>query len=246
MTEHSANPLKGPEFQPLYQQVQQLILKQIVEGHWRPGEALPSEFQLADQFGVSQGTVRKALNALTDDRVLFRRQGVGTFVSEHTLQQTLFHFFHFVADGGTPELPHAQLQKCSLVEADAYQSAQLQLTPGSLLIRLDRIRILRGRPCIREQIFLPEALFSGLADLAELPHSLYHFYQHQYGITVHKAIDRIKAALADAADSQVLDLQQGEPILLVERVARSLDGRPVEFRISRTCSQKLHYLVELN
>ena len=92
--------LSGPSlaFQPLYQQVAEYIKQLIVERRWQPGEMLPSEFKLADEFNVSQGTVRKALTLLTDTKIVTRRQGVGTFVSEHTAQDALFRFFplHFV------------------------------------------------------------------------------------------------------------------------------------------------------
>lgn len=88
--------LGGPSlaFQPLYQQVAEYIKQLIVERRWQPGEMLPSEFKLADEFNVSQGTVRKALTLLTDTKIVNRRQGVGTFVSEHTAQDALFRFFH--------------------------------------------------------------------------------------------------------------------------------------------------------
>ena len=79
---------------------------------------LPNEFQLAEEFGVSQGTVRKALNSLTDAKVLTRRQGVGTFVSEHTAQHGLYRFFPLVADGKNPELPKAQQVSLKLEDAD--------------------------------------------------------------------------------------------------------------------------------
>ncbi|WP_243410235.1 GntR family transcriptional regulator [Pokkaliibacter plantistimulans] len=242
----ATSPSSGPQYQPLYKQVQQLITQYIIEGRWKAGEMLPSEFQLADLFGVSQGTVRKALNAMTDEHILFRRQGVGTFVSEHTLQQTLFHFFHIVADGGTPELPNAQLRGMSKIAADQRIAAALNLTEGSPVIRIDRLRAMHGKPCIREEILLPHALFGDLHLLPELPHSLYHFYQQQYQVNVHKACDRIKADLANADDAAALDIPPGAPVLVVERIAKALDGKPVEYRTSRVRSDDFHYLVELN
>ena len=80
------NKLSNPSlaFQPLYKQVEEHVTQLIVEQRWKPGEMLPNEFALAEEFGVSQGTVRKALNSLTQAKILTRRQGVGTFVSEHT------------------------------------------------------------------------------------------------------------------------------------------------------------------
>lgn len=236
----------GPQFQPLYRQVQQLITERIVEGEWKPGEMLPSEFQLADLLGVSQGTVRKALNALTEEHVVYRRQGVGTFVSEHTLQKLLFHFFHFKDDEGVAEFPNAELKDIELIEADEEIAAALELPPGAPVLRIHRVRTLGDRPCIRELIFLPHEIFGDLHKENSLPHSLYHFYQTAFNVTVHKAVDRIKATLADQEDAVQLSVEVGHPLLQVARVARALSGCIAEYRISRADSEHLHYLVELN
>ena len=86
--------VEAPRAQPLYAQVRARMMQRLIAGQWRPGEMLPSEFRLADLFGVSQGTVRKALDALAADNVVVRRQGRGTFVAEHDQHRALFHFFH--------------------------------------------------------------------------------------------------------------------------------------------------------
>ncbi|GAB3487760.1 GntR family transcriptional regulator [Marinomonas epiphytica] len=237
----------SPTFKPLYQQVQELITERIVEGIWKPGEMLPSEFQLADLLGVSQGTVRKALSALTEENVLFRRQGVGTFVSEHTLQQMLFHFFHFKSDNGdVTELPNAQKLTIELVPANAELTEIFQLTSGEELIEIHRVRFINESACIRELIYLPRRYFAAMKLNEKLPHSLYHFYQQQFNITIHKAVDRIKAVPANQKDQDILNVELGQPLLEVARTARSLDGKMVEYRLSRANTEHLHYIVELN
>ena len=84
------------EFQPLYAQVKNLLVKRIGSGAWKPGELLPSEYELAAEYNVSQGTVRKAMMALEADRLIVRRQGRGTYVARHSSDDTLFHFFRMV------------------------------------------------------------------------------------------------------------------------------------------------------
>ena len=86
------SPLK-----PLYQQVDNIIRQRLIDGVWEPGDALPSEVQLASELKVSQGTVRKALNDMVAENLLFRRQGLGTFVSEHTERRSLFFYFNIVS-----------------------------------------------------------------------------------------------------------------------------------------------------
>ena len=83
-------------FQPLYAQVKALLIRRIASGEWKPGVMIPNEFQLAGEFNVSQGTMRKALNALETSGLIVRHQGRGTYVAQHTRERSLFHFFRIV------------------------------------------------------------------------------------------------------------------------------------------------------
>jgi len=233
------------KFQPLYRQVQEHLTQLVVERHWKPGEVLPNEFELAKRFNVSQGTVRKALNALTDAKVLVRRQGIGTFVSEHSGQQALYRFFPVVADGKSPELPAADVLSLKLKTPTAEVSESLALAPGENVFLLARRRILNNETCLLEDIFLPERLFKGLLEEEEIPHTLYHFYQLRFSLTVHNTTDKIKAVLARASDAKLLGVARGQPLLKFTRLTYSLDGKRMEYRINRCRSDRYHYLVEL-
>lgn len=244
------NKLSGRSlaFQPLYKQVEEHVTQLIVEQRWKPGDVLPNEFQLASEFGVSQGTMRKALNALTDAKILTRKQGVGTFVSEHTGHSGLYRFFPLIGDGKKPELPHAQLDKVSLIEASDEVKQALEHTDDTPLkvVELKRRRILDDAFCILETIYLPQPMFAGIETLEEIPHTLYHFYQTDFGMTVHKTSDSIKAVLATQECADLLDIQKGEPLLKVTRVAHSLNGKAMEYRISLCRTDNYHYLVNLD
>ena len=235
------------EFKPLYQEVQQTITDKIIAGDWKPGEALPSEFQLADLLGVSQGTVRKALNALGESNIVFRRQGVGTFVSDNNLKEMLFHFFHYKCnDGKEKGLPSAKLINIELIKAEKELAAKLDLAADDKVIKIIRIRNIDKQACIAEQIYLPHCYFKDLEQLDTLPNSLYHYYQEHFNIIVNKASDKIRAVIATKTDQDLINVVIGSPLLEVARIAKALDGRVVEYRISRVDSEQLHYLVELN
>lgn len=243
----SSSNQNKPVFKPLYQEVQQLITQKIIAGEWKPGEILPSEFQLADLLGVSQGTVRKALNALGEANVIYRRQGVGTFVSENTLKDMLFHFFHFkFNDGQERGLPTAEMIKMELINAKEDIARELELTHQDKVIKITRIRKIDNKPCINEQIYLPHCYFGELYQRDALPNSLYHFYQETLNITINKASDKIRAVIANEKDHHLIGVPVGSPLLEVSRVAITLDGKIAEYRISRVDSDKLHYLVALN
>lgn len=236
----------GPSFQPLYKQVEEYMTQLLIEQRWKPGEILPNEFKLAEEFNVSQGTVRKALNGLTVAKVLQRKQGVGTFVSEHAEQNALYRFFPLVADGEKPELPTSETLFQKVIPAPLDVAENLELNKNEKVIFFSRRRKINDEVCILEDIYLPEKYFKGFMKEKEIPHTLYHFYQTDYHHTVHAISDKIKAVLANEADAKELQIKINEPLLCFTRVAKSLNGKLIEYRITRCRSDKYHYLVNSN
>ncbi len=231
-------------FRPLYRQVRELLLRRLAEGVWQPGQLLPSEGQLAAELGVSQGTVRKALDALTADRLLVRRQGRGTFVAEHDEQRILFHFFKLMPDEGAPSFPQSRMLAVTEATADASERERLALDAGAGVVRVRRLRSLSGITAIVEDIVLPEAAFPGIAGL-ELPNNLYGLYAARFGVTVGRAQERLKAVPLSAADAALLGTAEGTPALQIDRIAQDLDQRPVEWRLSLCLTDRLHYRSDL-
>jgi len=240
-----SGPAETPRARPLYAQVKTLMLQRLIGGEWRPGEMLPSEFQLADRFGVSQGTVRKALDELAADNVVVRRQGRGTFVAEHDLHRELFHFFHLVGPDGARRLPESRLVSVRRGLADRSEADALALARGVPVFRVRRVRSLDALPVIAETIAVPQALFPDLADMREVPNTLYDLYERRYGITIARAVERLSAVAADQRDAKLLGIASGTPLLEIDRIALALDGNPVEWRVSRCLTAAHHYQVEL-
>ena len=236
---------EAPRAQPLYAQVKALMMQRLIAGQWRPGEMLPSEFQLADDFGVSQGTVRKALDELAAENVVVRRQGRGTFVAEHDDHRALFHFFHLVGPDGKRRLPESQLISVRKGLAGRMEAGRLGIGRGAPVIRIRRVRCLDGRPAIAETITVPQKLFPDLADIREVPNTLYDLYERRYGVTIARAVERLAAVAADEPDAKLLDITPGAPLLEIDRTALALDGTPVEWRVSRCLTATHHYRVEL-
>ena len=75
---------------PLYSQVRELLTRRVIDGQWTPGQLIPSEHRLAGEMGVSQGTVRKAVDEMVASNILVRQQGKGTFVSTHERRRAQF------------------------------------------------------------------------------------------------------------------------------------------------------------
>src|SRR5687768_8590360 len=105
-------------FRPLYRQVRDVLVKRIAEGVWHPGQALPSETEIALDLGVSQGTVRKALDEMAADNIVIRRQGRGTYVAKHDDERILFQFFKLIPDSGERSFPDSRTQDVAQVHDD--------------------------------------------------------------------------------------------------------------------------------
>lgn len=232
-------------FRPLYRQVRDRLIRNLVDGVWAPGDALPSEMQLAADLGVSQGTVRKALDAMAAENLVVRRQGRGTFVAQHDEERILFQFFKLVPDSGAPSFPDSRVLALSQGRADANERAILALTPGSRVIRIKRVRSIENRPVIAEAITLPAALFPDLAGMA-VPNNLYGLYAMHYGITIANTQEKLKAVGASPDDAAILGVTPGTPVLRIDRLALALDKTPVERRLSICLTRDLHYLSDLS
>jgi GntR family transcriptional regulator len=235
-----------PGYRPLYRQVYDIMVRKVAQGVWRPGASLPSEQNLAKEMGVSQGTMRKVLDALTAENLLERRQGKGTFIAENTQERTLFRFFRIARPGGKRMTPERVDETVKLRASRALERTKLGLARTDKVVEIVRTRHIEKVPSVHETIVLPAPLFPGIEKRASLPNSLYSIYQSDYGLNIVAAHEELSAQLATAADQEELGIPKGGPILVIERLAVSLQDQKVEWRISRVRSSDLVYAVTLN
>ncbi|MCY0092532.1 GntR family transcriptional regulator [Hoeflea ulvae] len=232
-------------FKPLYAQVRERLMRRLVDGDWTPGMLLPSEMELARQLNVSQGTVRKALDSMTADNLLLRRQGRGTYVAEPEESRMLFQFFRLSPDQGSPSFPDSRVLSTGKAKPTRTEIASLKLEKTDEVFRIERIRSLSGQPILIETITLPAGRFPDFDHLTIIPNNVYRLYSERWGITIGSAEERLKAISASSRDAVKLGCHIGEPLLLISRVARDLEDRPVELRWSRCISRDIHYAVNL-
>ncbi len=234
--------------QPLYARVKSLITRRIASGEWKPGSLIPNEFQLAAAFNVSQGTVRKALIAIEAERLIVRRQGLGTYVARHTRERSLFHFFRIVDLKDRKFEPWSEALALKTISATRKLAQQLEIEPGTPLTYITRMRTLDAVPAIVESIYVPTHLLPGLQIEigAQMIDEMYVIYQERYGITIAHASERIAAVLATPEDHKILGIEEGLPLLEITRVARDVVKTAIELRISRCRSDLFRYVSELN
>ncbi|WGR62002.1 GntR family transcriptional regulator (plasmid) [Paracoccus ferrooxidans] len=230
---------------PLYAQVRDQLTRRLVSGEWAPGMLIPSEHELARQLRVSQGTVRKALDAMTMDNLLVRRQGRGTFVSQPEDPKLLFQFFRLTADGKEAEFPLSQMLGNAEVPAPQEVAEPLGLAEGAPVVRIERVRLMAGAPVINEVLWLPAARFAGLAGLDGIPNNIYKLLSAKWGVTIARADEQLRATLADAQDAARLGCAVGYPLIAIQRIAYDLEDKAVELRQSRCLTDAVHYSVSL-
>jgi GntR family transcriptional regulator len=231
-------------FRPLYRQVKDAFVKRMADGIWPAGHLLPSETMLALEVGVSQGTVRKALDELEGENLVVRQQGKGTFVAQHDEKRILFQFFKLVPDDGIARFPDSVVLEAGVHAATREERGGLQLAPGAKVARVRRVRAIDGVPMILETLSLPDDLFPGITD-EPVPNSLYAYYAERFGVTIAHAREQLKAVTLTQEEGAILGRPAGHPALSVQRVAQALDARAVEWRISLCLTDNAHYLAHM-
>lgn len=247
----SAQPPQAPAFSPLYQQIKGLILQSLQTGEWRPGEAIPSEMDLAARYRVSQGTVRKAIDELAADNLLVRRQGKGTFVSTHAEQHVQYRFLRLMPDSGDlqSEGPAERvIIDCKRLRASAEIARALALRTGDSVLQARRVLSFAGKPTILEDLWLPGGPFKGLTAerLSQYHGPMYALFETEFGVRMVRAEEKIRAILPDAAQSALLKIPKNTPLLSVERIAYTYNDVPMELRRGLYLTDTHHYRNELS
>jgi GntR family transcriptional regulator len=231
-------------FRPLYQQVREMFLRRIADGTWMPGGTVPNEQALAAELGVSQGTVRKALDSLAADHLVERRQGRGTFIAEVTPARSLFKFFRIARPGGERLTPASERASVGRRRATRLERERLGLTANEHVVAIARVRRVDDLPAIRETIVVSLKRFPDL-DKTPIPNTIYALYQSRYGINIASASEELRAVAAGREDTRALNVAPGTPLLEIDRTAFDIDGKPVELRLSRCDTRHLVYVVTL-
>lgn len=226
---------------PAYMRLQRLLRQRLASGELGPGQALPSERDLAVQLAVSRVTVRKALAGLVQDGVLVPRRGAGTFVAERIVKP-LSKITSFTEDLRARGLnPRSVFLERSLGEVTPEEAMALNLSPGSRVVRLHRLRYAGEAPLAVEHSAIPQAI---LEDPARVTDSLYATLE-ALGCRPVRALQRLRAVNLSAEHARLLQLPQGSAALALERRSFLADGRLAEFTRSWYRGDAYDFVAEL-
>jgi GntR family transcriptional regulator len=233
----------APKFSPLYAQIQALITASLSSGDWKPGESIPSEGYLAKRYGVSQGTVRKAIDAMAADNLLVRRQGKGTFVATHAEARAQFRFLRLAPDDDRDEASTSRILSCRRIRAPADIARHLGLRAGDGVVAIRRVLSFDGVPTVLDDIWLNGTVFRGLTAerIAAHPGPLYGLFESEFATPMTRADEKIRAVAAEAEPAAILGVPLAAPLLSVERVSMTYGDRPVELRRGLYSTTSHHY-----
>ncbi|WP_109477396.1 GntR family transcriptional regulator [Paraburkholderia sp. C35] len=227
-----------------YKEVKNAMLAALASQEWKGGEAIPSERKLSERFGVSIGTLRKAIDELVADNILVRHQGLGTFVAQHQRDRHFFRFFRIVRQDGDKTYPTVTLVSFRKGKATREIAEMLGVDTGARVFTFINRLALHGETVMIDNITVAEARFPGLTEAAlrERPSTLYNFYQDAFHINVVGTEERLRVAVADEGEAKLLEVVPGAPLLEVRRIAYSYHQAPVEVRISHVNTERYEYV----
>ena len=212
---------------PLYFQVAQQIERAISEGDLAPGDRLDNEISLAEQFGLSRPTMRRAIQELVDKGLLVRKRGVGTQVVHGQVTRPVELTSLFDDLTHHHQTPTTKVLINEIIEAPDEVGARLSIAQGSPVLHLRRLRFAHGEALAIMENYLPEDLIPlGEADLST--RGLYQLMRSR-GVNIRVAKQRIGARTGTPEECTLLGERKGSPVLTMERAAHDDSGRPVEW-----------------
>jgi GntR family transcriptional regulator len=232
---------------PLYKNVQRTLTERLANGELKPGQLIPSERQLATEFNVSIGTLRKAIDDLVEQRILIRQQGKGTFVATHDRERLLFYFFHIVPQAGLKSYPLVEFVFFHKAEASGEVAKRLSIAVGAPVFHIRNRLSLEGDVVSIDDLYIDAQRFAKLTPVQfkERPNTIYNLYQEAFGLTVVKTEERLRAEAADAERAKQLKIKIGAPVLTIRRTAIDMRDEAIELRVSTVNTAKHEYFAEL-
>lgn len=246
MTDTENKQLDFKSVLPLYFQLKELIRRRIADNTWKQGQVIPSENELAEMFGVSPGTVKKAFGELCKEGVLYRRQGKGTFVSKPDFSRSFFRFFRYgVGNNEERIIPNSRVLSSQVIEPPPRVQGILNLRAEEMVIWIKRLRIMMNVPLVIEDLYLPENMFRGFDGIDISQKLLYPIYDEIYGMPIIWADEFLEPRVADSTVAEALEIDPGDPLIFVERVAYTYGDKPVEFRSGFGRGDRFQYHIQI-
>jgi GntR family transcriptional regulator len=222
---------------PVHVSIRDDLRMRLVAGEWSAGERLPSETDLAAQYGVARMTMRQAVGELASEGLVVRRQGLGTFAVDQRPTKSPDELLGLTEETSRPgHQVQTKLIRAAVELPPPAAREALQLAESTASVTIRRARLINDCPIIVQNSWLPYARFAGLDANPMLDGSLYAMLEAHYGVRIVRAKQVFTAVAVDPTDAAVLGLQPSEPVLQIARTTYDSSNRVVEFAMSATRS----------
>lgn len=243
---YDAESLQAYRGRSLYRGVEALIRGLITEGRIIPGDLIPPEPQLASALGVSQGTIKKAIDNLVWEGLLYRHQGKGTYVSKVDFEKSLFRFFTYGDARGRAVRIEKRTLRRQRLKGPVEITRRMRVPDGTDVVRIDRIGLIDAMPILVEQSWWPADIVPGLEDEnLHIPDYLYALVLDKYGVPILRAEETLSADGADAETARTLGIAEGAPVVVLNRISYSRSDRIIEVRTTRGRADRFTYRTEI-
>jgi GntR family transcriptional regulator len=213
---------------PIYHQLEEYIKQQIENGSLEEESVIPSEREYAERFQISRMTVRQAINNLVSEGYLNRQKGRGTFVTKKKVEQELQGMTSFTEDMLSRGMnPSSILLSFQILPADKKNALALRIEETDSVYKIKRIRLADGAPMALETAYIPVEIVPGLTE-ENSNLSLYQYIEENLSLSISEATQEIEASTADNLDAETLEINIGDPILLIERISYLQEDIPFE------------------
>lgn len=232
---------------PLYHKIKNHILDRIESGEFKIGDMLPPEPELTEYYGVSKITVKRALLELSNDGIIVRKQGKGTFVAGPKLEEDISK----VVALAQPVLMHAGMSRHEVLsvktgKADTEVTRALEVGPNTPVVRIERLKIVDEEPYIYELSFISDELCPGLESkfLDWETKLIYEILQCEYSLQLSRTRMTIEPTILNIQEANLLDSHEGAPAMLWRRTTFTNEDEPAEFYRAVVRGDRFKYYLE--
>lgn len=214
---------------PLYYQLMQVLRSRIEQGKWNPGDLFPSERELSETFGISRMTVRRTLTELTNEGLLRRDPGRGTFVAKPKICKRLSKLTSFTEEmRARGRAPGVKVLRVGMSPAKPVVAQMLGIDIEREVAVIERLRLADGEPAGIECCHLH---FEGCETILQqdLSGSLYTLLSERFGLVPTRALETMEAAACGSREAKILNIRHGEPVLSIRRTTFDQHQRPLEY-----------------
>jgi GntR family transcriptional regulator len=232
---------------PYYIQLMDILKEKVQHAEWAPGDQIPGEQDLCEHYQVSRTVVRQALRELEYEGVISRQKGKGTFISlpkiSEGLVQKLTGFYQDMVERGLN--PGTKVLHQNVIPSNDKIARFLNIKTGEKLIDIQRLRFINEEPIQLVTTYIPYEICPALASVDLTNCSLYEYLEKEYEIFITKGRRFIEAVLANDFEAELLGIERGAPLLMLDSISYSDDGIPIEYYHALHRGDRSRFEVEL-